>query len=164
MSEKKLLYYKNQEPPKLDEVFTDPLFPPTDNSLFGLDSSGNPIDNEVHKEKAEKIKELKEKDIGFFRAKDILGNDYSLFSEQIEINDVIQGSIGDCYFMTAVANLSKYPNKVKQMFKQSEKNEKGFYEIEVFIDGKKQIIIVDDYIPAYKSNKNIYFARSKKRK
>ena len=40
--------------------------------------------------------------------------------------------------MTAIANLSKYPNKVKQMFKQSEKNEKGFYEIEVFIDGKKQ--------------------------
>ena len=64
--------------------------------------------------------------------------------------------------MTAFANLSKYPNKVKQMFKQSEKNEKGFYEIDVFIDGKKQIIIVDDYIPAYKSNKNIYFARSKK--
>ena len=89
MSEKKLLYYKNQEPPKLDEVFTDPLFPPTDNSLFGLDSSGNSIDNEAHKEKAEEIKELKEKDIGFFRAKDILGNDYSLFSEQIEINDVI---------------------------------------------------------------------------
>ena len=75
-----------------------------------------------------------------------------------------QGSIGDCYFMTAIANLSKYPNKVKQMFKQSEKNEKGFYEIEVFIDGEKQIIIVDDYIPAYKSNKNIYFARSNKKK
>ena len=50
------------------------------------------------------------------------------------------------------------------MFKQSEKNEKGFYEIEVFIDGKKQIIIVDDYIPAYKSNKNIYFARANKKK
>ena len=134
----KPLYYKNQEPPKLDKVFTDPLFPPIDNSLFGLDSSGNPIDNEVHKENAEEIKELKEKNIGFFRAKDILGNDYSLFSEEIEINDIIQGSIGDCYFMTAVANLSKYPNKVKQMFKQSEKNEKGFMKLKYLLMAKNK--------------------------
>ena len=164
MKEKKLLYFKNQEPPKSNEVFTDPLFPPTDNSLLALDSSGKPIDNEVYEKRADNINEIKNAGLVFFRAKEIFGDDYSLFSEQIEIDDAYQGNLGDCYFMTAVANLSKFPNKVKQIFKQNTKNEKGFYEIEVFIDGKKQIVIVDDYIPAYKVNKQLRFANSNKKK
>ena len=53
MKEKKLLYYKNQGPPGIDEVFTDSLFPPTDNSLFALDSSGKPIDKEVYEKNTE---------------------------------------------------------------------------------------------------------------
>lgn len=81
MKAKKLLYYKNQEPPKLDEVFTDSLFPPTDNSLLALDSLGKPIDNEVYQKKTEDINELKKAGLVFFRAKDIFGDDYSLFSE-----------------------------------------------------------------------------------
>ena len=164
MKEKKLLYYKNQEPPKIDEVFTDSLFPPTDNSLFALDSSGKPIDKEVYEKNTEDINKLKKAGLVFLRMKDIFGDDYSLFSEQIEIDDIIQGNLGNCYFMTAVSNLCKFPNKVKQMFKQNSKNEKGFYEIEVFIDGKKQIVIVDDYIPAYKESKQLVFAKSNKKK
>ena len=98
-------------------------------------------------------------EIGFFRAKEIIGDDYCLFSEKIEIDDVKQGSIGDCYFITSLANLCKYPNKIKKMFKQTTKNEKGFYEIELYIDGKNQIVIVDDYLPAYKKTKKACYAK-----
>ena len=45
-------YWKNQEKPKEGEVFKDPLFPPTNNSLLGLDSNGNPIDSKAYSEKA----------------------------------------------------------------------------------------------------------------
>ena len=158
-SVKKSIYWKNQEPPKTSEVFTDPLFPPTVNSLLALDSSGKPIDNNAYNEKKE---EIKTDEISFFRANEILGDNYCLFADKITVDDVIQGTLGDCYFLTAVSNLCKYPDKIKQMFKQSTKNEKGFYEIEFFIDGEKQIVIVDDYFPAYKNNKSLTYARSNK--
>ena len=122
---KKPIYWKNQEPPSTDKEFTDPLFPPNENSLLGLDSTKKPIDSTKHETEKDTIKAMEE--VGFFRAKEIIGEDYCLFSEKIEIDDVKQGSIGDCYFITSVANLCKYPNKIKKMFKQTTKNEKGFY-------------------------------------
>ena len=55
-SKDELIYWKNQETPKTDEIFTDPLFPPTLNSLFGLDSSGKPIDIDIYNKKRIKLK------------------------------------------------------------------------------------------------------------
>ena len=59
-------YWKNQERPKEGVEFQDPLFPPTANSLLGLDSSGNPIDSKAYSEKARNINT---NEIGFVRAK-----------------------------------------------------------------------------------------------
>ena len=43
----KLIYWGNQSPGKEGETYTDDKFPPNENSLMGLDSSGNPIDKEA---------------------------------------------------------------------------------------------------------------------
>ena len=152
-------YWKNQEKPQEGKEFKDPLFPPTANSLLGLDSSGQPIDSKAYSEKA---KNIKTNEIGFFRAKEIFQNDYNLFSDKIEMGDVQQGSLGDCYFLSSVASLCKFPNLIKRMFRQNTKNEDGFYEITLYIDGKRQIIIVDDYLPAFKKNKKPCYAQSNK--
>ena len=160
MKGKQPIYFKNQEPPKLDTEFTNPFFPPTANSLLGLDSSGIPIDRISYEEKKGNINP---DEICFLRAKEIIGDDYCLFSEKIEMEDVEQGSLGDCYFLTSVSNLCKFPNKLKSMFKQSSKNEKGFYEIEFYIDGKKQIVVIDDYLPVSKVNKQLIYAKSVKK-
>ena len=152
-------YWKNQEKPKEGEVFKDPLFPPTNNSLLGLDSNGNPIDSKAYSEKA---KSIKTSEIGFARAKEIFGDNYTLFSDKIEMGDVMQGSLGDCYFLSSVASLCKFPGLLKRMFRQSSKNENGFYEITLFIDGKRQIVIVDDYLPVYKKNNKPCYAKSNK--
>ena len=152
-------YWKNQAKPEEGKEFKDPLFPPTSNSLLGLDSSGKPIDSKAYSEKSGNIKT---NEIGFFRAKEIFQNDYNLFSDKIEMGDVQQGSLGDCYFLSSVASLCKFPNLIKRMFRQSAKNEDGFYEITLYIDGKRQIIIVDDYLPAFKKNKKPCYAQSNK--
>ena len=47
-----ITYWKNQDPPKEGVEFKDPLFPPTANSLLGLDSSGNQVDSKAYSEKA----------------------------------------------------------------------------------------------------------------
>ena len=149
-------YWKNQEMPNPGELYTDPLFPPNINSILALDKNGKPIDNKAYKENSNQIKN---DEIEFIRAIDIFGSKYKLFSEKIEMADVIQGSIGDCYFLSSVANLCKFPGLINSLFKTKEMNRDGYYEIYFYIDGRKQIVIVDDYFPVYKKNKWPCFAQ-----
>ena len=46
---RKFKIYKDQEIPKTGELFTDPLFPPNDNSLLGKTPEGNFLDPEAGK-------------------------------------------------------------------------------------------------------------------
>ena len=151
-------YWKNQEAPQSGTLYEDPLFPPNKNSLLGLDSNGKPIDSTTYKEKANNIDTNK---ITFARASTIFGDKYELFSEKIEMGDVIQGQLGDCYFLSSVANLCKFPSLIMNLFKTKDTNKDGFYEIILHIDGKPQIVIIDDYLPIDKTTKRPCYAQSK---
>jgi len=153
-----LTYWKNQEAPQSGTLYEDPLFPPNKNSLLGLDSNGKPVDSVAYSEKAKSIDTTQ---VIFARASEIFGSKYKLFSEKIEMGDVIQGKLGDCYFLSSVANLCKFPSLIVNLFKTKETNKDGFYEIILHIDGKPQIVIVDDYIPIEKSTKKPCYAQSK---
>lgn len=97
-----LTYWKNQEAPQSGTLYEDPLFPPNKNSLLGLDSNGKPVDSVAYSEKAKSIDTTQ---VIFARASEIFGSKYKLFSEKIEMGDVIQGKLGDCYFLSSVANM-----------------------------------------------------------
>ena len=153
-----LKYWKDQTPPKSGSLFTDPLFPPNKNSLLGLDSNGNPIDPTAYKEKAGSINTNQ---VTFARASEIFKSGCKLFSEKIEMGDVIQGKLGDCYFLSSVASLCKFPGFIINLFKTKTINKDGFYEIKLYIDGRPQIVIVDDYLPIEKSTKQPCYAQSK---
>ena len=149
-------YYKNQEPPKKGELYTDPLFPPNINSLLELDNKGQPKDSEYD----DFYSLFNEDQIEFVRPNEIFKNKkYKLFSEKIEMNDVIQGELGDCYFLSSVANLCKFPGLIKGLFKTEDINKDGFYEIMLRVDGKRQIVIVDDFLPVFKEDKKPCFAK-----
>ena len=154
---KKIRYWKDQEPPKPDTLFTDPLFPPNRNSLLGLDSSGKIIDPQVHKDHQNEVKNFE--NITFVRPNEIFGNEYKLFSGKIEVNDIKQGSLGDCYFLTALGNICKFPGLIMKIFKTKEINKYGYYELFLRIDGKPTILIIDDYLPVYKETKKPCFAK-----
>ena len=149
-------YWKNQNSPIPGTLYTDPLFPPNKNSLLGLDLKEKKIDPKAYKDN---INEIKVNEIEFYRASEIFDNKYKLFSEKIEVNDVIQGTLGDCYFLSSVANICRFPGLIKALFKTKELNKDGFYEIIFYIDGIRQIVIVDDYFPCFTKNKFPCFAQ-----
>ena len=47
-----------------------------------------------------------------------------------------------------------------QMFKTKEINKENYFEVILFIDGKFQIVLVDDYLPVYENNE-LVFSQSK---
>ena len=154
---KKMKYWKDQEPPQPGKLFTDPIFPPNRNSLLGLDSTGKPIDPKAYKDNIEDVKKFE--NLTFARPNEVFGNQYKLFSGKIEASDIIQGQLVDCYFLKALSNLSKYPGLILKIFRTDKVNKDGYYELLLRIDGKPTILIIDDYIPVYKHNKQPCFAK-----
>jgi hypothetical protein len=43
-------------------------------------------------------------------------------------NDVSQGALGDCWFLSAIAGLAEWPNRLKSVFKNWD-SAKGIYEV-----------------------------------
>ena len=150
-------YWKDQKPPAPGTLFTDPLFPPNRNSLLGLDSNGKAIDQKAYQDHLDFVKQTD--NYIFARPSEIFGSDYKLFSGKIEVNDIIQGALGDCYFLTAIANLTRFPGIIfKKIFRTQQVNKNGYYELVFRIDGIPRIVIIDDYIPVYKTTKKPCFA------
>jgi hypothetical protein len=83
------------------------------------------------------------------RAKDIFkGKDFSLY-ETIDIGDIHQGQLGNCYFLSAISALAEFPERFKQIFQAKEKD--GFYAVQMYIQGKPKVIVLDDSFPVFKS-------------
>lgn len=140
-------YFKNQTPSVLgqNEVFTDKEFLPHRNSILSPDSSGHGFSK-----KLEPMIDL----IEFKRADDIFGKDWEIFQGKIEVDDVKQGQIGNCYFLSAVASLvAVNPTLIYQLFRtrtKSHYSEKNYFEVVLFIEGVWQVVIIDDNFISYK--------------
>ena len=106
------VYFKDQKPPESGE-FKDEVFPPNNNSLYGKDKDGNWIDTcSSRRSKALSQIKVQEQDIVWLRAKEFYGEDVKLFSDAIQIDDITQGKVGDCYFIATISALAEFPKLV----------------------------------------------------
>jgi calpain-15 len=111
------------------EKFTDPDFPPEDSSLS--------------KTKCERVEGLAWK-----RIPDIWpeATEFHLFGD-IKPNEIDQGKLGDCYFISGVSVLAEKPHLIKRLFHTSDYNPQGIYSIWLCDSGEWRNVIIDDYIP-----------------
>ena len=70
-----------------------------------------------------------------------------LFKRGIEPADVRQGKLADCYFISCLAAMAEIPGRIESMFNTNTVNEAGIYSINFYVNGKKEEVIVDEYIP-----------------
>ena len=87
---------------------------------------------------------------------------YDLFPPELNCDNFEQGFFGDCYFLSMVALISNYGDLLKRLFPIG-KNPFGYYEVLLFINGWKRVII-DDYIPYYTREDKIYYLTSQSKK
>ena len=159
-------YWKNQQPANLSELisknqkFTDPYFPPNMNSITSRDSQGNFTDSQLG---PQYLSDMEEENPGsstrliWKRCTDILPV-WEVFEGKIEFNDVNQGNLGDCYFLSAITALTEFPYLISEKFRTQKFNQEGYYEMIFFIDGEWQIVFVDDYFPYDPQSKNWAYA------
>ena len=153
--------YKNQSlPSKTTKTFKDNLFPPNNESLLGM-KHNEPVDKVTQRLNKLKSEFMYDPDnIIWLRAKDIFNNGkYSIFVDNVCIDDVRQGSLGNCYFMSSLAAMTQMPQLIYQIFKTNQIPINNCYQIAMNIDGEWQIVLLDDYFPCSKKTHIPIFAK-----
>ena len=152
INEKINKYYLNQKPPKnIRGRFIDELFLPNKNSLLSKRENESVSD----KENYESI--INPSEIEWKRISEVYPNAV-IYEENLNIEDINQGKIGLCYFLSSLAALIKYQKFLSQIFLTKKANNKCYYEIILFVNGEFQIVIIDDYIPFIKSKNKPLFS------
>lgn len=84
----------------------------------------------------------------------------SLFVGGSGSGDVVQGEVGDCWFLGALAMCSNRQDDLLYPLFVSAHPEIGFFQIRFYIDGKWRVVSVDDFVPVKRSG-GLIFAHCK---
>ena len=90
--------------------------------------------------------------------------------KNFSFNCILQGSIGDCYLISSLCEISQYPrllinnDKLENSINIINKYDRdiGYYEFKLFIDGEYQLVIIDDFIPYDEDFGDISFSKTSK--
>lgn len=74
--------------------------------------------------------------------------EFKIFPDKIDAKSIVQGKLGDCYFLSCLAALAQVgPERILRLFKTHEPNAAGCYIMSLCVNGTWQDVIVDDYLP-----------------
>ncbi|CDW75384.1 calpain family cysteine protease containing protein [Stylonychia lemnae] len=134
-----------------DEMYFDKDFQPNQQSIFNL---GNAVDQN-------RIRYYKT--LIWKRTSD-LSYSHDIRNELIEPGDVIQGTIGNCYFLSALSSLAQYPQRVLSLFVNLDYAKVGMFIIRLCVNGEFQNVVVDDFIPFDPHSNQPAFTKSRNNK
>lgn len=138
------IYYENQIPNFTIKNYIDQVFPANLESLIYIDPTHD--ESDVTEEEKDSLKSFKWK-----RAREIFRKDNFTLYEKIEVDDINQGQIGNCYFLSALSSLAEFDNRYDNIFINKVKSENGCYAVRLLIEGIPHIVSIDDYFPSYQS-------------
>jgi hypothetical protein len=139
-----------------DVSFIDLAFPPVQTSIF--------VPSQLAKLTPERKKEFKQiewkRPIAFMKpsSKDSDVLMIHVFENGIEAADILQGGLGDCWFLSSLAALAEYPKLIEALFPifSREYHESGVYFVRFCKNGLWTSVRVDDYIPCYPGSGPIF--------
>lgn len=106
------------------------------------------------------LKELYENFNQWTRIPDLYQGQTHCISHSIDPNDIKQGEIGNCYFLSALSSLAERPDRILRLFEDQVINDPGCYYVRVCVDGIWRYIMIDDYTPCSLNNRPV-FAQSR---
>jgi calpain-15 len=70
-----------------------------------------------------------------------------VFDSSIVPDDILQGDLGDCYLLAAVAAIAEYPERIKKIIPSKTINNAGIYCVQICVTGIWEQVMVDDCFP-----------------
>jgi hypothetical protein len=139
--------YFAQEVPKKGN-FADKHFPNDLKCLYGANRDKDNLPENVEQDEVEEWDK-----IVFSKAQDIFESDnYQVFMGKIEPADILQGSLGNCYFLSAIATIAEEaPEMIKKRFLFASRSSEGLYAVYVRVTGMWKLVLVDDSFPSRKN-------------
>ena len=137
------IFRKQVRPP--DKVpFIDKVFPSNENSVIFVNKKSHLSKNITHEE-IDEIKGL------VWRTPDeVFRTDNYVLYYTIDISDINQGQLGNCYFLAALSALAEKASRFDSIFcKRTALN--SYYSIKMYIQGKPKEIYVNNEFPCFKS-------------
>ena len=176
-----LKYYLDQQPLSNADIenmkksrtkFIDNSFPPNISSLLSIKDESISDKNIIEKIDRKNLKFMKDLNYNtkWIRISNMPVYNKIYDEKNFSFNCILQGSIGDCYLISALCELSQYPKllvnkeKLENSINIINKSEPdiGYYEFKFFMDGEYQLVILDDFIPYDEEYEDISFAKTSK--
>ena len=79
-----------------------------------------------------------------------------LFHNGIDPNEIVQGSLANCYFLSTMSVMAENSHRIIQTFMQNEAKNWGIVGVNMTKNGRKMRVILDDYIPCTTKNHIAY--------
>uniref|UniRef100_A0A6V3M6Q4 Calpain catalytic domain-containing protein n=1 Tax=Lotharella globosa TaxID=91324 RepID=A0A6V3M6Q4_9EUKA len=137
--------------------FVDSEFPPQLVSVTG-DTKGNLEGKRRARENLEDFEGLR-----WARPEEIY-HDITIFKkgrgdkDAIEPNDIDQGTLGDCWFCSALACLAENPAHITKALVTKKWSKSGAYDVRLCIAGVWQIVTVDDCLPVHENGDPVFLS------
>jgi hypothetical protein len=89
--------------------------------------------------------------VEFKRARDFFEGEFNVFLDSIVAEDIRQGALGDCWFLSALAAMTEFPELIRDLFpkESQERNHYGAYNVRFCKNGMWSTVRVDDFFPCY---------------
>eukprot|EP00960_Hanusia_phi_P041268 754920-Hanusia_phi.AAC.3 len=130
-----------------DGKFVDPEFPASARSLFVQSEAplGHvPVDEVQWLRPSEFVPKLAQ------------GRQPQLFVDGANPSDVVQGALGDCWFLSALSCVASRRDLLRNLFASTEFGSQGIYTIRFYKNGRWKYITIDDRIPCSPSGEPLY--------
>lgn len=114
------------------EKFLDPEFSVNVNSLCGYSFDFN---------RRNDMNQLK------WERSDVYFGGEAVVYNTISSGDIMQGALGDCYFLAAISSIAEKPERLERLFLTKENNENGLFAVALCLNGVWEEVILDDYAP-----------------
>ena len=126
-----------------DKPWNDPMFTPSKQTLCPYNDKGWLLPENVLISDVEGWEKY-----NWCRVEEILNSkNYQVFEEGISADDILQGSIGDCYFLSAVGSLCKFSHYIDKLFFTKEKTKEHLYGVFIYLNGSWKLVLIDDFLP-----------------